>query len=530
MVRVSACEVAASPIRFPMTVMPLRRPLLFAVAFYAGLATMAFEMVLGRALVPYFGGTIFTWGALIAVFLLGMSLGFFAGGRLADRHPHGALIGVFLVATGAVMLASPLYMEPMSMVLLEAIEDVRLGALTASVALAFLPALLLAAVSPLAVRLALRDVEHSGSIVGTMSALNTVGSIAGTVGTSFFLVPTMGSRAIFYLLGLLTVACGLAIVAMRPGRTVSAAAAVALAWTTLAVIPLLPQRAHAAAPSVMTADGVLESVESEYNNIFVIKQGQLLYMNFGYRGSQYVESVYDLLDPEALSVRYTRHMTLAAVYASKLERAAFVGLGGGRTASYLVRSFPELRMEVAELDPEVIRLAQKYFGVQGSERLKIHPQDGRVFLVRTKATYDAVFLDAYRGPFVPFHLLTKEYFELIKKRLNPGGVVAQNVEPTTMVLDSAIKTIAAVFRNVETYEAGGNVVIIAYDGDPIPPQRLQERAAALTSRYKLRYDLSELLRARTSIQVQSGAKLLTDDFAPVEMLKTIRRHNERRRN
>ncbi|HUG79923.1 MAG TPA: fused MFS/spermidine synthase, partial [Burkholderiales bacterium] len=187
-------------------------------------------------------------------------------------------------------------------------------------------------------------------------------------------------------------------------------------------------------------------------------------------------------------------------------------------------------MDVAELDPEVIRLAKKYFGAQESDRLKIHAQDGRIFLNRSRATYDAVFLDAYRGPFVPFHLLTKEYFELIKKRLNPGGVVAQNVEPSTMVLDSAIKTIGSVFRNVETYEASGNVVIVGYDGDPVPPERLRERAAALTARYKLRYDLTELLKARTSIALQEGAKLLTDDFAPVEMLKTIRRHNEPRRN
>jgi spermidine synthase len=193
-----------------------------------------------------------------------------------------------------------------------------------------------------------------------------------------------------------------------------------------------------------------------------------------------------------------------------------------------VRSFPELKMEVAELDPEVIRLAQKYFGVEASERLKLHAQDGRIFLNRTRTTYDAVFLDAYRGPFVPFHLLTKEYFQLIKKRLNPGGVVAQNVEPSTMILDSAIKTIATVFRNVETYEAGGNVVIVAYDGAAIPPERLRERAAAIDSRYKLRYELTGLLAAKRTIQPQEGAKLLTDDFAPVEMLKTIKRHNERR--
>jgi spermidine synthase len=280
--------------------------------------------------------------------------------------------------------------------------------------------------------------------------------------------------------------------------------------------------------SVMAPDGVIEKVESEYNNVFVIKRGQMLYMNFGYRDSQYVESVFDMLDRGSLAARYTRYMTIAAAYSERFERAAFVGLGGGRTASYLVDSFPLLGMEIAELDPEVIRLAKKYFGVKESERLKIHAQDGRIFLTRSKGAYDAVFLDAYRGPFVPFHLLTREYFQIIKKHLRPGGVVAQNVEPSTMVLDSAIRTIGAVFRNVDTYEAGGNVVIIAYDGEPIPSARLRQRAAALTKQHKLRYDLVELLAAKRDIRPQEGAKLLTDDFAPVEMLKTIKRHNERR--
>ena len=186
---------------------------------------------------------------------------------------------------------------------------------------------------------------------------------------------------------------GAAILASKPMRLRVAAAGAILAVTAILGAASLP--GALAAPerpvSAMTADGVIESVESEYNNIYVIKQGKLLYMNFGYRGSQYVESVYDLLDPTALSAEYTQYMTLAAAYAEKLERAAFVGLGGGRTATYLVRSFPELKMDVAELDPEVIRLAKKYFGALENERLKIHAQDGRIFLTRSRATYDAVF-------------------------------------------------------------------------------------------------------------------------------------------
>src|ERR1044071_3496097 len=197
------------------TDMTLHRGAMFATSFYAGLGTMAFEMVLGRALVPYFGGTIYTWGALIAVFLLGMSFGFFLGGRLADRYPRIALVSAVLAACGAVILCTPLYAEPLCLRLLDGIEDVRLGALVASLAMAFLPALLFAAVSPVVVRLALVDVAHSGSTVGAMSGLNTVGSIVGTIGTSFFLVPVIGSRALFYLLRALTIGWGGALFAPR---------------------------------------------------------------------------------------------------------------------------------------------------------------------------------------------------------------------------------------------------------------------------------------------------------------------------
>src|SRR5205814_239199 len=176
--------------------------------------------------------------------------------------------------------------------LLDAIEDVRVGALVASLAMAFLPALLFAAVSPVVVRLALIDVAHSGSVVGAMSALNTVGSIIGTIGTSFFLVPVIGSRAIFYLLGAVTIACAAALLGLRGTARVAAPALLTFAIAAFCAQP----GAARAQVSVMAPDGVIEKVESEYNNVFVIKQGQMLYMNFGYRNSQYVESMYDMLD------------------------------------------------------------------------------------------------------------------------------------------------------------------------------------------------------------------------------------------
>ena len=398
--------------------MTLHRGALFAVSFYAGLGTMAFEMVLGRALVPYFGGTIYTWGALIAVFLLGMSFGFFIGGRLADRYPRIGFVAGLLFACGAVILCTPLYSEPLCLALLDAVEDVRVGALVASLAMAFLPALLFAAVSPVAVRLALVDVAHSG-----LDRRRHVRPQHGGQHPRHHrhqLLPRSGHRLAGHLLPARRADHRLRRGAVRaPSRQGARGGARGPGAGRGA--SMRATRRGASAGLGHGARRRDREVESEYNNVFVIKQGQMLYMNFGYRNSQYVESVIDMLDPRLAGGALHRYMTIAAVYNERFERAAFVGLGGGRTASYLVDSFPQLGMEIAELDPEVIRLAKKYFGVKESERLKIHAQDGRIFLTRSKARTTRCSSTPIAGRSCPFHLMTKEYFEIIKKHLRPGA-------------------------------------------------------------------------------------------------------------
>jgi spermidine synthase len=507
---------------------------LYAGSFFAGFATMAYEMLLGRALVPYFGGTIYTWGALISTFLLGMSLGFVLGGRLSIYSPNYRWLGVLSAFGGILICLTPPFLEPVCLFLLEHFTDVRIPAIIAAGVFAFVPASLFAAISPLCVRLGVDDLSHAGSVAGWLSALNTVGSIVGTLSTSFFLVPFLGTRTIFVLLGLLSICVGVFLGLgdrrrNRSGRNQQITIApVVLICAMFVAHDLAARPGEERGDAPLVAQAVLESVESEYNNIFVVQQGNQRIMTFGYRGSHYTESVYDQTHPRDLVVKYTRYMTLGLIYPDKLERGAFVGLGGGRTASYVVRTVPDFQFDVAELDKEVIRLAQQYFGIEQSERLRIFPQDGRVYLTRSKDTYDIVFLDAYRGPFVPFHLLTKEFFSLIKSRLRPNGVVVQNVEPTTMLLDSAVVTIKSVFPNVDVYQAGGNIVLIGYSGVPFSLEALKQKAETFNQRFRPLYDPAEMLSSRQVLEISPKAKVLTDDFAPVEMLHTIKRHNEKR--
>lgn len=507
----------------------LRDLALHGAAFFSGFITMALEMMIGRSFIPYFGGTIYTWGALIAVFLIGMTFGYVIGGRMADRHPHGRIVPVLFFLSTFTILFVPYQGEAIINLILDKVEDLRYAALLASILLAAVPAALLAAVSPFCLRLLLDRQDHSGTVSGRLSALSTAGSIAGTLGTSFYFIPGFGMRSIYFVLAGTTLALSLLlfVLIVARGRARPALAAALLAGIATLAAPR-PSQALETARLLALPDGELERIDSEYNTVFVEKRGSQIGLFFGYRRNRYTESVIDLHHPKALAVPYTRYMTAALAYhPGPVAKIALVGLGGGRTINYLIDSLPGASAEVAELDAAVVDVAARYFGAEPNERLKIRTMDGRIFLQRSKERFDLILLDAYRGPFVPFHLTTQEFYRLVQERLAPGGIVAQNVEPTTMFFDSAYATMASVFDQVDMIEAHGNIVLIAYAGPRLSDEALAAQAAAVQARDRLPYDLSDLVKAREEVGRLGTPTILTDDFAPVESLHTIERHNEK---
>jgi len=288
----------------------------------------------------------------------------------------------------------------------------------------------------------------------------------------------------------------------------------------------------AAAPA-QDSRNLLESKESLYNNIYVYEQPPYVSMTFGHNRRIYTESVYNTRDDRDLPVEYTRFMTASLMYAKDVHSVLEIGFGGGRTSWYLHRYLPNVQVTSVELDPTVVELARKYFGIKEEPNFQVVNRDGRLFLQESKEHYDLILIDAYRGPFVPFHLLTKEFYQIVREHLADGGVVAQNVEPSTMLFDSAVKTINAVFPQLDFYRADGNIVTVAYDGAERKPEDLAGVARDRDKAYGLRYSLLEMLSQRRHIQIAGGnvidpnAKVLTDDFAPVETLKNIERHNRK---
>ncbi len=502
--------------------------LVYVVAFIVGAIVMSFEMLGSRYLNPYFGSGIYTWAALISTVLAALSLGYFLGGWLADRAPSAAVLGATVAVGSAYLLVLPFFAQPVLETVLALFADVRAGSLLSALAIMLFPVTLLGMYSPFAIRLLLRSASTSGTVSGTVYGVSTAGSIVGTLGTTFFLIPAIGSRAITLWLGGAGVAAGLALIAgRRRGAAVAALLAAAFIGFSAEAEELIDSKIRAEV--LAKKDGQIAHIETEYNDIFVTKRRNELTMSFQLKGFDYTETVVNLADPDDLPLRYTRNMTAALAYPAKLERVLMLGLGGGAISTYLGRHMKDVAIDTVEIDPGVIKAAKQYFGLIETARLRYLDGDGRVFLNRNKQTYDLVLVDAYHGGYVPFHLLTKEFYELVKMRLAPGGAAAFNVHDGTKLYGATLATLRSVFGRVDLYPTGQGEVIAVVAASLTDEQTLARRADELHGRHQFRFPLPELLAKRTEKPPQAKAAVLTDDFAPVNLYDAIRETKEQKR-
>jgi spermidine synthase len=276
-------------------------------------------------------------------------------------------------------------------------------------------------------------------------------------------------------------------------------------------------------------DGLIAHMETVYNDIFVNKDQSILKLAFQWKGWHFPESQVNLKDPDDLPMLYARAMTLATIYPQDLKRVLMLGLGGGVISTYLGRFLPDATIDTVELDPGVIKVAKTYFGTRETSKSRLHEGDGRVFLNRHSEPYDLILVDAFTGSYIPFHLMTKEFYQLVRDRLAPHGVAAFNILPGTKLYDSNVRTLKAVFDNVDLYHSGDEEVIVIGRLDPIAgAETLMQKAAAAQERYKFRFDLTKLVAARRiELPKQLKGELLTDDFAPVNVYDSYGRRYRR---
>jgi len=242
-----------------------------------------------------------------------------------------------------------------------------------------------------------------------------------------------------------------------------------------------------------------------------------------------MQSAASLSDPDELPLAYARDATLALAYANEHRRILVIGLGGGTIPVYLARFMPDAIIDTVELDPGVIAAAKRYFGIGETDRVRYFAGDGRVWLNRHPDKYDIIIVDVFRKDFVPFHFVTREFYTLLKRRLQSGGAAVVNVVGGTKLYAGTLSTLKAAFATVDLYGSEERNVVAIARSEPRPaPELLRDKAAALQQRYRFRYPLPDLINGRMAWPSAKGMEF-TDDFAPVEAYQAARRINRNAR-
>ena len=474
--------------------------------FVVGITTLGSEIAAARLMAPFFGASTIVWANTIAVVLVALSAGYWVGGRLADRHPHPKGLHVLVLVAAVLLGLVPIVADPFLSLSVRAFDTYSIGAFAGSLfgvlALVAVPILLLGAASPWAIRLKLASVEQSGQVAGRMYAISTLGSLLGTFLSALLLIPLVGTQRTFQTFALL-----LAVVAVS-GLGVRWLAA-ALPVAGLLAIP--PGTIKAA-----TGERVIHERETEYQYARVIEGDsgeRRLELNEG-------QSVHSVYRPESVLTDGIWDEYLVAPF-SVLRRppahVAILGFAAGTTARAYARYFPQTRIDGVEIDGELLEIAERHFALERRPGLRLYVDDARPFLRRARAAYDAIFMDAYRQPYVPFYLATREFFALARQRLTPNGVMIVNVgHPETS--DALEKTLTATLRSVFPHVVRDPVerrstLLVASVAQPTSANLRATESELPSDLRPLAAAAAERLRPALR-----GGDVYTDDRAPVEWL------------
>ena len=465
---------------------------------------MATEICASRLLAPYYGSSTAVWANVIGLILVSLSLGYWLGGKWADRRPSAPLLATIVIVAAALVAAVPFVAKPFLDLSARGLESLSAGAVVGSFAASLLlfapPVILLGMVTPFAVRLAATGVADAGSVAGRIFALSTAGSILGTFLPALVTIPLIGTQR--------TMLCAAAVIAFSAlpllGRrhVVPGLVAAALIAALLAVPPGV----------VKAQAGLIHEEESRYQFIQVVQQGDehLLYLNEGL-------AVHSVWRPGTVLTggEWDMYLTAPPLLGRPAQRVAILGNAGGTTARAFGVYYPQARIDGVEIDPAVTAVGRRYFGLDDNPHLTVVTADARPFLRTTRQRYDLILIDAYRQPYVPFYLTTREFFRLVRQRLTPGGIVALNV--TTMpgdyrLADAVAGTLATELPQVVTWQAlRFNRFVV---GLSAPQARAVLTARLLAAPRALLPDTR--LFARDMRIAVPAARPWTDDRAPVE--------------
>ena len=482
-----------------------RNRFLYVFIFVVGSASLGAEIAAARLMAPFFGASTIVWANTIGVVLVALSVGYWIGGKVGDRYPH--LRGLCLLVMGAAVLLAvvPFVARPFFDVSVDALDSISAGAFAGSLAgvlvLIAVPVMMLGAASPYAIRLAVPDVEHSGRVAGRLYAISTAGSLVGTWLSALVLIPLIGTQRTFLSFAL---AAGLV-------------AALGLGWRYLAVPAALAGVVALPVGTVKATDEgrILFEEETALQYVRVIEEPdgeRKLELNEG-------QAVHSLYRPGTYLTGDVWDGYLVLPFAGLRdppERIAILGNAAGTTARAYGHYFPDTQVDGVEIDGELTEVGRRFFDLD-NPNLRVYHEDARPWLRQSDGGYDAIMVDAYRQPYIPFYLATREFFELARDRLAPGGVVIVNAghpEGNDDLEEVLGRTMAEVFPTVirDPLESTNTLLL----GTEVP-----------ASGAGLRREVGDLPRGLRELARQSAARIAprleggsvyTDDRAPVEWL------------
>ncbi len=475
--------------------------------FVSGFGVIALELLGSRLVTPVFGNSTSTWGSLIGVVLAGLAGGYRIGGKLADRSPTRVRFST-IVFTGGILVVLVPFIAPSALALSLSLGlGDQYGPLLATTLILGLPTFILGMTSPFAIKISAEKLESVGNVAGNLYSISTLGSIAGTFGTVFVLMPLWDVRSIIFGLGVTLMVVA---VIWLPRSSIVVVALIALILTTSATATVTRL--------VARSGSVVYEKQTPYSTLDVVDLGaqRTLYLN------GLPQSAMDLTNTTRLVYPYTTFFNLGFLLNPDVKDVLFVGGGGFSGPKYFLATYPRVHVDVAEIDPDVIETARKYFAVNPDPRLSMFNEDGRLYLAETGKIYDLILLDAYAKTYVPFHLLTREFMQLLYSHLSPNGVVISNligslVGDTSDLLRAAYKTASTVFTNSAVFAtqrfAGfvQNVMLVYGKASSPPLASLVNSTTGASAKYYLDY----LYRDHVIVD---DVPVLTDNYAPVETL------------
>ena len=504
-----------------------RTPFLLPIVFVSGMAVMATEMCASRLIQPYFGDSLLIWANLIGFIMIYLTAGYFLGGRLADRFPRPTVLYQLTALAGFIIGLIPVLSSPILTLSNEGFRNVDgglfFGSLVGIILLFSLPLILLGCVSPFAVRLRVKGVSNAGKVAGSVSSLSTVGSILGTFLPVLVIIPWVGTRATLYIFAATLLAFSLL------GLYLSRSKRLPFYAPLLLVVLLLGFLMTTNIIKPPTDGQLLAQKESSFNYIQVVRPNynpdQLnLVLNEGHA----IHSIYN--PKQVLTGGYWDYYMIAPFFNKGMQEqnvksAYIVGLAAGTVPRIMTAGYGDgLKIEGAELDPAILEVGRKYFHMDEQKNLKAVAQDGRYYLLASQQKYDIIAVDAFRQPYIPFHLTTQEFYKLSYDHLSEDGVLVANIgSPAAAdgkrdyrLVEALASTMRSVFPSVQIIDVNGtfNTVVVA-TRQPTDLADFQENVARLQN---------PLLRQVGQTAAQTGnirpwneiRTVFTDDWAPVE--------------